>query len=354
MPRFQSSELYRIISDNLSLLNQEFTSVEERRLAHLCDRASLLARDSELLTSEDRCERFSQIFSKEKPSEETAGQSVGYIDGCLRAQLIQDKLAVCGFLSNYYRPIGWLERCIYSGDESIKGNSDESSGYEKSRNTESSTIVKSNSLKNSNDNDVELGSAKKVAYLRNAYADRAFRRFCEQLGELSVVYCTDFESVCEEVYYGRADMCILPLDSSRDAKLIGFVRLVDKYELKIILSCGITSPDQSVTTRYALLSKNIEYPSQIGGISGSPLFFEFSFVPDETNTLAGVLAASELCRLRPYKVDAIPLTYSDNEFSYDVVLNCNGGELDTFALYMYLSVPQYEPLGVYLNLGGEN
>ena len=66
MPRFQSSELYRIISDNLSLLNQEFTSVEERRLAHLCDRAALLARDSELLTSEDRCERFGQIFSKRK------------------------------------------------------------------------------------------------------------------------------------------------------------------------------------------------------------------------------------------------------------------------------------------------
>ena len=99
MPRFQSSELYRIISDNLALLNREFTSVEERRLAHLRDRAALLARDSELLTSEDRCERFGQIFSKEKPSEETAGQSVGYIDGCLGAQLLADKLAVCGFLA---------------------------------------------------------------------------------------------------------------------------------------------------------------------------------------------------------------------------------------------------------------
>ena len=51
MPKFQSSELYRTISENLSLLNREFTSVEERRLAHLCDRASLLARDSELLLS---------------------------------------------------------------------------------------------------------------------------------------------------------------------------------------------------------------------------------------------------------------------------------------------------------------
>ena len=378
MPRFQSSELYRIISENLALLNREFTSVEERRLAHLCDRAALLARDLELLTSEDRCERFGRIFSKEKPSEETAGQSVGYIDGCLGAQLLADKLAVCGFLAKYYSPIGELEQRIFAQDESAKNTSDElngfdesdeydkyngydkSNGYDKTnssdspRNGESPAAFKSEESRNTNDSSVKSGSAKKVAYLRNAYADRAFRRFCEQLGELSVVYCTDFESVCEEVYYGRADMCILPLDSSRDAKLIGFVRLVDKYELKIVLSCGITSPDQSVTTRYALLSKNIEYPSQIGGISGSPLFFEFSFVPDETNTLAGVLAASELCRLRPYKVDAIPLTYSDNEFSYDVVLNCNGGELDTFALYMYLSVPQYEPLGVYLNLGGEN
>ena len=65
MPRFQSSELYRIISDNLSLLNQEFTSVEERRLAHLCVRAALLAPDPVLLTSEDRCEGFGQIFQQE-------------------------------------------------------------------------------------------------------------------------------------------------------------------------------------------------------------------------------------------------------------------------------------------------
>ena len=94
---------------------------------------------------------------------------------------------------------------------------------------------------------------RRVAYLRNAYADRAFRRFCEQLGELSVVYCTDFESVCEEVYYGRADMCILPLDSSRDAKLIGFVRLVDKYELKNhpVLRDNVTRPERDDEIRAA-------------------------------------------------------------------------------------------------------
>ena len=45
MPRFQSSELYRIISDNLSLLNQEFTSVESgvsriSATARRCSRAT--------------------------------------------------------------------------------------------------------------------------------------------------------------------------------------------------------------------------------------------------------------------------------------------------------------------------
>lgn len=321
----QLSDYNRMISENLALLDNELTSVEERRCAHLFDRASLLARDENLLLSEERCEIFRRIFDRGSQPDGASQQAVGYIDGCLTAQLLADKLAVCKYLAGHLRARGDIERLILSGSPE-NGSQPEV---------------------------IEQTAAKKVAYLKNAYADTAFRRFSEVLGELSVVYCTDFDAVCEEVYYGRADMCILPLDSSRDAKLIGFMRLVDKYELRIKLSCDITSSDQSVTTRYALLTKSAEYPAPSMLELKVPLFFEFSFVPDETNTLASVLFLSECCQLKLYKVDAIPLTYSDSEFSYDVVLDCTTGSIDTFALYMLLSVPQYELLGIYPHLGGD-
>ena len=154
--------------------------------------------------------------------------------------------------------------------------------------------------------------------------------------------------MCEEVYYGRADMCILPLDSSRDAKLISFYRLIGKYELRIVMSCDVPSGD-GVMTRYALLRKSAFLPSEKQDKKGE-LFFEFSFVPDESSALCDVLTAAADCGLRLYKVDALPLTYTDSEFLYDVILRCPETP-EVFALYMSLAVPQYELLGVYRHMG---
>ena len=166
--------------------------------------------------------------------------------------------------------------------------------------------------------------------------------------EPTVTYAADFTAVCEEVYYGRADMCILPLDSSRDAKLISFYRLIGKYELRIVMSCDVPSGD-GVMTRYALLRKSAFLPSEKQDKKGE-LFFEFSFVPDESSALCDVLTAAADCGLRLYKVDALPLTYTDSEFSYDVILRCPETP-EVFALYMSLAVPQYELLGVYRHMG---
>ena len=102
-------------------------------------------------------------------------------------------------------------------------------------------------------------------------------------------------------------------------------------------------------TRYALLRKSAFLPSEKQDKKGE-LFFEFSFVPDESSALCDVLTAAADCGLRLYKVDALPLTYTDSEFLYDVILRCPETP-EVFALYMSLAVPQYELLGVYRHMG---
>jgi hypothetical protein len=323
-------EINRIINENLTLLDVESASVTERRLAQLFDRAVLISRDESLLISEERCSEFSSLFNPGEIPAESSDPAKPYLGAYYESQLLLDKITVCEFVAQKIGNMRGFNLSSLLGAEDV------------SIETPQSETLVSGLYQNEK-------PVPKVAYLKNAYADNAFMRFLKLLGSLSVDYCGDFTSVCEEVYYGRAEMCMLPLDSSRDAKLISFFRLIDKYELKVVISCDVSSSDNGVTTRYALLKKNISVPDP--ALTGyDTLLFEFDFVPDENISLAEVLFAAEKFGLKLYKVDAIPLSYSDSEFSYDVILSCRDHKIEAFALFMALAAPQYEPIGFYPHL----
>lgn len=306
-----------IIDSNLKLLDSETSSSVERRIAQLSDLAMLISKNSDmLLDSDERVEGFSELFSRGIIPKGAVEESVPYLEAYYSSQLLSDKLIVCRFLA---------ERLGWRNDFRLASLLGEPDGFAK------------------------LAKDPKIAYLKNAFADDAFLKFAKVLGNPSVDYQSDFQSVCEEVYYSRADMCILPLDSSRDAKLIGFCRLIDKYELKIVLTCDITAGADGVTTRYALLSKNLTFSDDLPDCCDAR-FLELSFVPSEEITLAELLTAAGNFGLKLYKVDAIPLTYSDNDFAYDVILHCPDRAVEPFALFMALAAPQYETLGVYAHI----
>ena len=299
-----------IISENLALLSDEATSAEERRLAQLRERALFISRGTSLLDSESRAEDFSSLFEDIAVSD-SIPESKQHIQSQITAQLFSDKLSVCEFLAEEYaaKKINVTEKLL--GNE-------------------------------------PYGKSVKIAYFRNAYADAAFRIFSEVIDNPAVIYASDFSDVCEEVYYGRADMCMLPLDSSRDAKLISFYRLIDKYELSPIYSCEVTTPDGNITTRYALFKKSRAMPTDEALKKCDRLFFEFSLIPNNAKTLSEVLSAALRCGLELYKVDSLPLTYNESEFSCDVILEAaDGARLEAFLLFLTLAVPQYEPLGLY-------
>lgn len=306
-----------IITENLSLLGEEARSYEERRLAQLRERAILIARNDELLDADNRTEEFSSLFEMQT-CDNAIAQSTDYLAAKCTTQLFFDKLTVCKFLASEYkkRRINVAERLF--------GNT-------------------------------PMPDSVKTAYFQNAYADAAFRIFSEVIDNLSAVYESDFTSVCEEVYYGRADVCMLPLDSSRDAKLISFYRLIDKYELCPVFSCDVTTPDGNVTTRYALLKRAFTLPTKERLDAPGLCLFEFNITPDECSPLCDVLAAAKECGLTLYKVDSMPLSYSSSEFAYDVILKIGSADgLDAFALFLALAVPQYEPIGIYPHIHAKN
>lgn len=313
----QKNSAISVIESNLTLLAGDSASSAERRCVQLRDLASQLLRDPSLIFGENRVKDFSSLFEKSALPEDIPEPIKDYLDFENETRSFSDKLTVCSLLSDEFdkRGIEVTEKLL--GPATYTGPA-------------------------------------KIAYFRNAYADAAFRIFSEVLDNPSVTYAADFSAVCEEVYYGRADMCMLPLDSSRDAKLISFYRLMDKYELNPIYSCDVTTPDGSVTTRYALIRRGMSVPNRVHLDTPGSCFFELNLVLDSSSAFENVLGAAKRFGLTLYKADSLPLTYSDSEFACDIIFKVgNAKGLNAFVLYLSLAVPQYEPLGIYPHISTE-
>jgi len=305
-----------IIEENLSILSDDSCNVSEKRLLQLKERALAILRSDDVLFSDDRTEEFPALFPEANISKDVPEEAHSYIKAQAKEQTLLDKLTVCKLVAEAYskRP-PLLERLLKCE---------------------------------------KYSPSAKIAYFRNVYADAAFRAFSEHLGTPTVTYTSDFNSVCEEVYYGRSDMCLLPLDNSRDSKLVSFYKLIEKYELFPIYSCDVATPDGSITTRYALLRRAPALPERDQRDADHGCLLEFTLSPDEDVTLADVLYAAELCKLSLYKLDSLPSTYTDGAFTYDIVLSISGADaLDAFILFLSLFVPQYEMLGVYRHIRTE-
>ena len=304
-----------IITDNLSILANDGFGVSERRLVWLYERARLVLRDEALIFGENRAEDFPALFGSADIPEDIPDESRSYIFAKQSEQLLLDKLTVCRLAAREYdRPRPLLDRLL--NVEPYRKNA-------------------------------------RIAYFRNVYADAAFRAFGEYLDNPTVVYHSDFNTVCEEVYYSRADMCLLPLDSSRDSKLVSFYKLMEKYELFPVYSCDVTAPE-GATTRYALLAKSIALPERDKRTRETGCLFEFTLAASTDDCISDVLTAAKLCGLDIYKIDSLPSTYDEGSFTYDMVLSVpSPEELDAFVLFMTLCVPQYEPLGIYSHIRTE-
>lgn len=193
----------------------------------------------------------------------------------------------------------------------------------------------------------------KIAYLKNSYTDSAYRIFSNNLSNATVTYCPDFTGVCEDVYYNRANLCILPIENSIDGKLASFKNLIRKYELKIVLTCSVDTTYNNYT-KFALLKKNIEEITLINSREKSNKFFEFSINLPTPSQLKSILSAAEYFSLILYKIDSMPVSYSEKEYTYDVIFLTDNADIHSFICYMFLEAPQFIPIGYYSHMEKTN
>lgn len=229
--------------------------------------------------------------------------------------------------------------------------------------------------------DLQEDAESLVSYMKNAYSDSAFGKFGnalegkslqhalyrgrgegrfesgyqdgtraegkpEERGRLKALYGSSFREVCENVYYGRSEFCLLPVFSLSEGVLTGFCSLISKYELKTVLSCNISTQDSGYT-RFALLKKNIEYTD----IRGKTVSFDFSVPSVGGDKLSVLLLAADFFGMTVLSVSSTPTEYSSSAFSYDI--RCMAGaDSDVCGLLCFLALefPQYSQTGIYPNI----
>lgn len=186
-----------------------------------------------------------------------------------------------------------------------------------------------------------------IAYLKNPYSELAYNVFSSVISDAKVSYGRDFNAVCEEVYYGSAKYCILPMESSVDGSLSGFRKLAAKYELCPVLSCFVSSEDGERTTRFVLFAKNIVLLELPNSTVGEGCFFTFRLNAPEHSTLLNTLKCLRACGMRTVRIESDAVEWDEGRYSFEITASCDGGELAALLCYLSLEVPEYTPVGIY-------
>ena len=194
--------------------------------------------------------------------------------------------------------------------------------------------------------------------------DAAYDRFAALLARPTVEYGRNFEAVCEEVYDGGAQYGILPVENTADGRLAGICRLIGRYELKKVMTCTVPAGENSAAV-FALLERSLprlasddRMPPPLcfrGGdgnlyLSGTLTFAEGGITPD------AFLFGARCCGWTLHKMDALPLTYAESGYAYDLIFRSPRAVADpadrfrTFLWFLAMETPQMTLDGLYSHL----
>ncbi len=189
---------------------------------------------------------------------------------------------------------------------------------------------------------VPEGRDRKVAFLRNRQASRAFERFAKELGGVSAVYEDNFQNACEAVFSGQSTYAIIPIHSMTDGRLNSFYRQMEKYDLSIVMTCEIESDDGENVTTFALIYKDRIYKPAEGDI-----LYECKITFDDLTSLADIADAAAYFGVTVDSVEALPVLFSGRANAFAFVFGLKNADVGGFFCYLALEYPQAAAIGIY-------
>ena len=198
--------------------------------------------------------------------------------------------------------------------------------------------------------DTPQEASDRIAYLKNSYNDEAYMQFSALLSNPRAAYFGSITDVCESVYNGSCEYCILPVETSGDGKLLSFSELILKYGFKIVAVYDLHS--ESGYTRYALLGKG--FALQNAGIRSKARnrYFEFIIAENENLSLLDLLSAADFCELKLRRIDTLNVHIDKSSKSSYIcpVFRVDGSDMQTFLAFMAIDASGFIPIGLYMQI----
>ena len=199
-------------------------------------------------------------------------------------------------------------------------------------------LAKFDSVENIQYSDLRKDNAT-VSYLKNNYSGEAYKRFSSFIAaEPEPV--SDFNSVCESVYSGSSSYAIVPLFNTNDGLMVSLYRMIQRYELKAVLSSDVMMGDGTTETKFMLFSKRLHPRSDFNRML-------VSFTNDIDSSLPGLLHACAPFGIKFKFINTLPLEYTDDR--REVILDIELGDFNknAFSLFLKTALPDINIIGMY-------
>ena len=149
---------------------------------------------------------------------------------------------------------------------------------------------------------------------------------------------SDLRSVCEAVFYEKADFCILPVCTAEDGYYPSFFRLVKAYDLKVCKCMPVSIAGRDGATYFALLSREIYLPHH-------PTSLLFSFT-DNGTVLADLLKAFAGCGFTVPLIYSFPDRYSQDTTEFTVCVK-GDGDMSRIPFFLDAVLPSHTLMGLF-------
>lgn len=186
----------------------------------------------------------------------------------------------------------------------------------------------------------------KIAYLKNKFNDIAYKKLSANVHHAHPMFVDSPQDACEAVANGVAQMCILPIENSRDGKLFGFYGMINRFDLKISTVCNVDTEDEISGIKYALISRKCNEP-WAQDLKKQNYVFEFSTLAADADFIEDLMAFAKVCDALPLTVDSKPIQY-DNQLKRYIFSFLLKSSYE-FLMYPPLMLTGYSPIGFYPN-----
>lgn len=303
---------------NLSELEERLNLIIEERLAHIDELACAIVGDGE------ETDIIKSIILSLKPETYCDGEKIlnnnqKSINDIYSALSLRERLLICQGISN-----------AYAGGKKI--------GCE--------TFFEIDTPQ------VSQEAQGRIAYLKSSYNDTAYIELSRLVASPRASYYDSISNVCESVYNGTCEYCILPLETSSDGKLSGFYDLILKYGFRICAVYDLHHPEASKYTRYGLIGRGFDIKGSNIRARSRIKLLEFVFEQDSYPSVADVLSAAEFCGMRLRRIDTLNSTSNRGSKSPLIcpIFRVESADLDTFLTFMAIDCPTVRPLGIYTQI----